>query len=100
MLSRLFPRLLLIFALLFAQLGGYAHGLSHTLSGQNQEHSLAHEKHCELCAEYAQLGGALASQIPSLAMPLQHGDLLVIAACPFHSSCFAAYPARAPPYSA
>ncbi len=52
----LFTRLLLITALLFAQMGGLAHGITHTLADQGSDQSLPHDKHCDLCATYAQIG--------------------------------------------
>ena len=57
----LFARLLLIFALLFAQMGGLAHGISHIITGQSQgsDQSLPHDKYCGQCAAYGQIGGLI-----------------------------------------
>jgi len=108
MRSPLFARLLLILALLFAQLGGLTHGISHALENQsgssgqsrNEDKSLPHDKHCDLCAAYAQIGSAMIS--PGIGFTgsencesVHPGD---------YSSCitkpFVAFAARAPPYSA
>lgn len=59
-------RLLLIFALLLSQLGGLTHGIAHTLEEQTQDQSQPHDRLCELCASYAQLGGALGSHAPQV----------------------------------
>ena len=59
MLRTIFLKSLLVFALLFAQQGAFAHGIAHTLAEQSQEQSLPHDKHCDLCAVYAQIGSAI-----------------------------------------
>lgn len=96
----LFSRLLLIIALLFTQMGGFAHGISHALADKGSNHSLPHDKQCELCAAYAQIGSAIGSS----AAQFEHGDSYET---PHHtlftlpaSVTFVAYTARAPPYSA
>ena len=90
-------RLLLLFALLLTQFGGLVHGISHAHAAQTQDQSLPHQKHCDLCASYAQLGGALPSAaMPNIAEP--HDDLFT--ALPdyrFQFLGFAAFAARAPP---
>lgn len=101
-------RILIIFALLFAQIGGITHGYSHVLSGQSitkaqllsGDKSPAHEDHCNVCAAFDQIASALASSIVSFT-PFQHFDGLE----PSHSYSYtsiASFPfaARAPPYSA
>lgn len=102
MRSSLLPRILLILALLFAQLGGLAHGISHALAEQStrSDQSLPHDKHCDLCAAYAQIGGALASHAIPFALPEQTDILALTSPHTFHSNTFAAFAARAPPYSA
>jgi hypothetical protein len=95
----LFARLLLIFALLFAQLGGLTHGIAHALEehAQSTDQSLPHDKHCDLCAAYAQIGSAMTSPGISLtgteACEILH--LCNSASCTFQP--FAAFAARAPP---
>lgn len=106
--SSLFARLLLICALLFAQLGGLTHGISHALSdrpdslGQSQgpDQSLPHDKHCDLCAAYAQIGSALAGTGIGFAGTENCEALHLNAAHSCTSVSFAAFAARAPPYSA
>lgn len=94
-------RLLLIFALLFAQLGGLTHGIAHTLAEQQQsDQSLPHDKLCDLCASYAQLGGALSSHSFHFTAIKQTGDHISTVFERFSSTRFTAFSARAPPYSA
>ena len=100
--SPLFARLLLIFALLFAQMGSLAHGISHILAepSQGSKQSLPHDKYCDQCAAYAQIGGAVGSS----AINLFTGE-----SCETHNlnslstrtaDTFVAFAARAPPHSA
>jgi len=97
----LFARLLLIFALLFAQTGGLVHGISHALADQSQDQSLPHDKLCDLCAAYAQLGSALGSHAISFTLPEQQTTLVAASFETFRSSAaFTAFAARAPPCSA
>lgn len=90
----------LVLALLFAQLGGLTHGIAHTLAEQSQDQSLPHDPQCELCAAYAQVGSAVGSGDVhfdfSTSFIETHGELAVA----FHSFTFAAFAARAPPYTA
>lgn len=103
MRSSLFARLLLIFALLFAQMGSLAHGISHAVTdpSQNSDHSLPHNKHCDQCAAYAQLGSALGTNTVVFA-PLkpQSDPIDALFDTQPSSAAFAAFAARAPPYSA
>lgn len=104
--SPLFTRLLLIFSLLFAllavQAGSLAHGISHILAepSQGSKQSLPHDKYCDQCAAYAQIGGAVGSS----AINLFTGE-----SCETHNlnslstrtaDTFVAFAARAPPHSA
>jgi hypothetical protein len=95
--SRLIQPLIIIFALLFIQQGAVVHGISHTLTEQSQDHSLPHDKYCELCAAYAQVGGAIASGIVHFEFTqtttLTFGKHFTVA----HVACFDAFAARAPP---
>lgn len=100
MLRDLFPRFLLIVALLCTQLGGLTHGISHTLEDQGSRHTLSHEKHCDLCAAYAQLGSALSSNAPTFDAVEYLASPLPVTPASFTSTVFAAYPARGPPHSA
>ncbi|MDO9012063.1 MAG: hypothetical protein Q7U78_09700 [Gallionella sp.] len=96
----LFARFLLIFALLFAQLGGLTHGISHTLADQAQDQSLPHDKHCDLCAAYAQLGSAIASNTLHFSPGVNQETLLHPLFSANISVTFCAFSARAPPCSA
>ena len=94
-----FTRFLLVFALLFAQMGGLVHGISHAMAEHNQ--SLPHEKPCDLCETYAQLSSALGSHLVSF-NPLspsaeQNEDNHTQA---YLSAAFTAFLTRAPPHSA
>ena len=95
-------RLLLIFFLLFAQLGGLTHGISHALAeqGQNSDQSLPHDKHGGLCAIYAHIGSAIGSSSINFAGSENVETLHSIGSISCISNTFAAYTARAPPYSA
>lgn len=113
MYNAAFPRILLILALLFTQLGGLTHGISHALAhqpessgqsgsaqSQRSDQSLPHDKHCDLCAAYAQIGSAIGSghigftesENCEARYPGASGNDL--------SGSFVAFAARAPPYSA
>ena len=93
-------RLLLIFALLFAQLGGLAHGIAHTMAEQTQDQSLPHDGHCDLCASYAQIGGAVGSNTIRFDFAASTEETLTTHSFCFRSIAFVAFAARAPPYSA
>ena len=110
-MSKLLPcRLLLIFALLFVQVGGLAHGIAHTLAQQehnlaqqqeqSSEPSLPHVKHCDLCVAYGQVGDALSSHAIHFAGNI-NGGTLYFSPFYFHpSTAPVVFLARAPPYSA
>ncbi len=95
-----FARLLLILALLLVQTGGLMHEISHIVVHPSHDHSLPHEKHCNLCAAYAQMGTALGSHAPEFQPIVSRMALTdtvfdaVLAASPF-----TAFAARAPPLS-
>ncbi|MEO7623724.1 MAG: hypothetical protein ABIS30_11730 [Gallionella sp.] len=101
--SSLFNRLLLISALLFAQMGGLAHGISHALTdskpSQRSEQSLPHDKYCDQCAAYAQIGSAVGSNTVNFFL----GETCETLNFNSFSSCladtFVAFAARAPPSS-
>ncbi len=96
-------RLALIVALLFAQLGGLTHGVAHAFEEhrQSSNQSLPDDhKQCDLCAEYAHIGSALTSTgIGNIGHA--NCETLHFSSATFctHES-FAAFAARAPPYSA
>jgi hypothetical protein len=103
MTHSIFARLLLIFALLFAQTGSLVHGIAHAVTdpAQTSDHSLPHNKHCDQCAAYAQIGSALGSHEVSLTLPEQLTDLSCTSFGILHTSAaFAAFAARAPPHFA
>lgn len=87
--------LLLIFALLFVQQGALAHGITHTLTEQQQ--SLPHETPCELCAAYAQFGNAPIS-VPQLPPILAlHDEIATALILDFRSITPLTAIARGPP---
>lgn len=96
----LLPRLFLAFALLFAQLGGLAHGIEHALAEQTQDQSLPHDKHCDLCATYTQIGGAVGSSTIHFDFSASPEEALATHYFSFCSIAFTVFAARAPPYSA
>ncbi|MCR4299267.1 MAG: hypothetical protein NUV75_11065 [Gallionella sp.] len=93
-------RLLLVFALLFSQLGGLTHGIAHALEEQSHDQSLPHDRLCDLCATYAQLGSALGGHATQFTPLEQHAVFVSASSATFHSTAFTAFAARAPPYSA
>jgi hypothetical protein len=103
MYRSMLTRLLLIFALLFAQMGGLAHGISHILTEKSQgsDQSLPHDKYCDQCAAYGQIGSAVGSNSISFASS-ENFETLHSNNPASHTSTntFAAFAARAPPYSA
>jgi hypothetical protein len=98
----LFAALPLIFALLLAQMGSLAHGISHIHPEQSQssDQSLPHDKYCGQCAAYAQIGGLIGSNpiifAGSESFETPHFNEPVS----YTSATFVAFAARAPPYSA
>ncbi len=95
-LSRLFLPLLFTLSLLFVQQSGFAHGISHTLAEQ-QEQSLPHDKHCDLCAVYAQLDSAVGSTPFDFAVLSQRPSELQSNPVSYLSATLLAFAARAPP---
>jgi hypothetical protein len=95
-------RLLLIFALLFAQMGSLAHGISHILAEriQDSNQSLPHDKYCGQCEAYGQIGGAIGSNSISLASSENFETRYFHQPASTTSVTFVAFAARAPPYSA
>lgn len=108
MRNKVFFPLLLILTMLFTQLGGLTHGISHTLTNQHgssgqsnsQDQSAPHDKHCDLCAAYAQIGSALGSHATQFTPFKQHAEFTLCIFGTFLSNTFTAFAARAPPYSA
>ena len=100
--SSLFTRFLLIFALLFAQMGSLAHGISHILAERSQgsDQSLPHDKYCDQCAAYGQIGSAIGSSSISFASSENFETLHFNNPASYTSNTFVAFAARAPPYFA
>lgn len=97
--SRLLLPLFLVFALLVAQYGAYAHGISHTIADQTQDQSLPHDKHCDLCAAYAQIGGAISVSLVHFDFSSSFEETLATYSTTFRTIAFTAFAARAPPFS-
>ena len=97
--SRLLLPLFLLFALLFAQQGALTHGIAHTLAEQSQDQSLPHDQQCEWCAAYAQIGSAVGSGSVHFDFASHPEVTLATHSATFRSTTFAAFAARAPPYS-
>jgi uncharacterized protein (DUF2126 family) len=91
---------LLVLALLFAQQGAVTHSISHVLAEQSQDQSLPHHQHCDLCAVYAQIGGAIGSSHISFDFSSSFEETLTAYSVSFRSIAFTAFAARAPPRSA
>ena len=94
--------LLPILALLLAQMGGLAHGISHVRTEQSQdsEQSLPHDKYCDQCEAYAQIGSAIGSSSISFTGSENFETLHFNNPVSYTSNTFVAFAARAPPYSA
>jgi hypothetical protein len=97
--SRVLLPLFLLFALLFAQQGALTHGIAHTLAEQAQDQSLPHDQQCELCAAYAQIGNAVGSDSVHFDFAAPAETTLSSHSASYRSISFAAFAARAPPYT-
>ncbi|MBA4381621.1 MAG: hypothetical protein C0406_03550 [Sideroxydans sp.] len=100
MLRATFQLALLVFTLLFAQQGAMSHGISHTLAEQSQDQSLPHDTQCELCAAYAHIGSAVGSSDVHFDLGVTTSVVDAANSPSSHTTPFAAFAARAPPYSA
>jgi hypothetical protein len=100
MLRSILLKSLLAFALLIAQEGAIAHSISHVLAEQSQDQSLPHDKHCNLCAAYAQIGSAVGVSHIDFDFASSFEATLTAYSVTFRSFAFSAFAARAPPYSA
>ncbi len=95
----LIPRLLLILALLFTQLGGLTHGIAHALADQTQDQSQPHDKQCDLCAAYAQIGSGIGSSEVRFEIETSVSGTPASPSFTVRPCVFAAFAARAPPRS-
>lgn len=100
MLRSILLKSLLAFALLFAQQGAVTHSISHVLAERSQDQSLPHDKHCDLCAVYAQIGSAVGVSHIHFDFASSFEAARDTYSVTFHSFAFSAFAARAPPYSA
>ncbi|MCR4303301.1 MAG: hypothetical protein NUV63_03605 [Gallionella sp.] len=95
-------RLLLVIALLFAQLGGLTHDISHAQAEKNRQdsdQSLPQDKHCDLCVAYAHIGSTIASSSFNFAGSEDYETQHLSDSSSYISITFVAFAARAPPYS-
>lgn len=99
MFRSMLPRFLLVIALLFAQLGGLTHSITHSMNERGRDAALAQDKHCDLCQQYAQIGSAVSSTATQFDAVIQRSEFILIPATTADSAPFRAYTARAPPYS-
>lgn len=99
MLRSTFQLALLVITLLFAQQGAMSHGISHTLAQQSQDQSAPHDTQCELCAAYAHIGSAVGCSDVHFDLDASANVVDPTYTPTFHSNAFAAFAARAPPYS-
>jgi hypothetical protein len=83
-------------------MGGLAHGISHVRTEQSQgsEQSLPHDKYCDQCEAYAQIGSAIGSSSISFTGSENFETLHINNPVSYTSKTFVAFAARAPPYSA
>ena len=94
-------RLLIVFSLLFAQLGGLTHSITHALTEQSQSDGQlpTTDKHCDLCDAYAQISSAIGSNIASFTQIQNRTIVKQNHTYLFFSIASAPFSARAPPYS-
>ncbi len=100
MLRSFLLKSLLVVALLFAQQGVVTHVISHVLEEQSQDHSLPHDRHCDICEIYAQIGSAIGSSSIQFDFASSFEEVSTTRFYSYRSVVFAAFAARAPPYSA
>ncbi|MGA7593845.1 MAG: hypothetical protein WCA64_01505 [Gallionella sp.] len=89
----------LILAMLLAQMGSLAHGISHIHPERSQgpNPSLPHDKYCAQCAAYAQIGGLVGSSPVDFAGSESFDTLSRSEPVSFDSATFVAFAARGPP---
>ena len=97
--SSILFRIMLVLALLFVQLGGLTHGIAHAMAEQTQDQSLPHDKHCELCAAYAQLDSPLGNFDSSFESSRSCKADYLVHYLPRLPDTLAVFAARAPPHS-
>lgn len=100
MLRSAFLKSLLVLALLFAQQGALTHAIGHSLAEKSQDQSQPHDRLCDLCAAYAQIGSAIGSHAHQFKPVKQQTFFVAASSVSFRSGTFTAFAARAPPYSA
>lgn len=91
---------LLVVTLLFAQQGIVAHVISHVLAERSQDQSLPHDRHCDLCELYAQVGSAIGSTSIHFDFTSPFGESFASPSASWHSIAFTAFTARGPPCAA
>jgi len=95
----LFPLLLTLLLLFFAQQGGAEHTLGHTLAEHHEQQQDKHAPHpsaCGHCAAYIQLGGVLCSAFHSFAVPALPNGTVLFSAITFRSNHLIIAVARGP----
>lgn len=97
---RIFAYTFFAAALLFAQQGALAHGISHFLSDEaplQQDQQLPNSKVCDKCLAFAGISGALHSDSPIILLNDADAGLFASVAHCFLSTSFLAFSSRAPP---
>jgi hypothetical protein len=91
----------LVFSLLFAQQGGFAHELGH-VSGKSQqsEKQLPHSKVCDECGAYSQVGSGAVSQAIPFVLPEFSGAVYSFRDVAQSARHFSSHNSRAPPFLA
>ncbi len=97
MFRSVFLKTLLVVALLFAQQGVVTHVISHVLEEQSQDQSLPHDRHCDICEVYAQIGSAIGSGDIHFDFSSSFRETFAEYSTSSCSIAFAAFSARAPP---
>ncbi len=96
MLRSAFLKSLLVIALLFAQQGVVTHVISHVLE-ESQDQSLPHDRHCDICEMYAQIGSAIGSSSIQFDFASTFQEILATHFVSYRSIAVAPFAARAPP---
>ena len=100
MLRRGLAYFVLVFSLLFAQQGGFAHELSHVPTSSQGEKQLPHSKLCDQCGAYSQVGAGAVAQTISFQPQTFSGTVQALPDVVPHAAQFTTPLSRAPPFLA
>lgn len=90
----------LVFSLLFAQQGGFAHELGHVSGSSQPDKQLPHSKVCDQCGAYSQVGSGAVSQAIPFVLPEFSGVSHFFRDAAHSARHFSSHHSRAPPFPA